>query len=97
MQMRWNLILFLVPGKKCIAHIVCSARQIPTNQWVLFKEAVREGIRIRRANSNTALKREFHGKNVGNIVFSVIAVSLTIRCSKKLCFLMMILGKMCRV
>lgn len=60
------LITKLPTGKKCIAHIVCTAQHIPIERWALFKEAVREGIRVRRANCNTALKREFQGKNVRN-------------------------------
>ena len=59
---KFNEILLCVLGKKCIAHVVCNALSIDTSKWNLFREVVRENIRIRRANSNTAMKKEFFGK-----------------------------------
>ena len=47
---------------QCIAQVVCSALKIKSEDWHIFKETVKDAIRIRRANSNSAMKKEFHGE-----------------------------------
>jgi hypothetical protein len=47
----------------CIAGFVTTDLSIPVSKWHLYKEVVRESIRIRRTNSNSCLKKEYHGKN----------------------------------
>jgi len=49
-------------GERCIAHVVCSGAHITKERWNLFRETVRENIRVRRANCNTALKKDYLGK-----------------------------------
>jgi len=51
-----------ITGKKCIAYLVCQEMNIPERNWAFCKDVVRESIRIRRANCNAALKKEYHGK-----------------------------------
>jgi hypothetical protein len=59
---------FILPGDQCIAHVVCVSVKIHASKWNLFKELVRDNIRIKRNNCNMALKKEFLGKVVAWLV-----------------------------
>jgi hypothetical protein len=60
----WECLFFgdVVAGKKCMAYLVCHEMNIPKDNWAFCKDVIRESIRIRRANCNAALKKEYHGK-----------------------------------
>ena len=50
-------------GEQCIAHVVCNGAHITKERWNLFQEeTVGENIQVRRANCNTALKKDYLGK-----------------------------------
>jgi len=57
------LLLSLAGGDKSIAHLACKHLHLDTSKWNALKEHLRESIRIRRANSNTAMKKEYFGKS----------------------------------
>ena len=62
-----NLFIFLISacrsGTKCIAHVVCQSIGLEKSKWDLFRDTVREEIRIRRTNANTAIRKEYMGKS----------------------------------
>jgi hypothetical protein len=61
---------------ECIAHVVCTAQNIQKSRWNLFKETVRDAIRVRRANCTTALKKEYMGEfALIEIIFFIIILS----------------------
>jgi hypothetical protein len=55
----WN---YNFQGQMCIAHVVCSALHLDTKRWHLFRDTVGDSIRIRRTNTNTAMKKVYIGK-----------------------------------
>lgn len=59
----WYLFFLREKGKKCIAHVVCTGVHMERERWNVFKEVVKETIRVKRAESGTAMKREFLGKS----------------------------------
>lgn len=46
-------------GERCIANIVCQAQHIEVSRWNDFRDFVREEIRLRRTNCNTAMKKQY--------------------------------------
>ena len=48
-------------GASLIANAVCRAYNIESSDWELYKTVVRDNIRIRRANCNTAVKKAMFG------------------------------------
>jgi len=47
--------------------VVCQSIGLEKNKWDLFRDTVREEIRIRRTNANTAIRREYMGKSEKNM------------------------------
>jgi hypothetical protein len=56
------MTILILEGNECIAHVVCDALSIDKTAWHFFKETVRSAIRLKRAASNTALRKVYLGK-----------------------------------
>ena len=49
-------------GKHCIAGVVCNDLGICYDDWKMYKEIIREEIRIKQTNSSSVMKREYISK-----------------------------------
>jgi len=71
-------------GDKCLAHYVCTRLNIAPAKWVFFKDVVKDCIRVRRANSNIGIKREYLGKHERMHVMSTRTMNFLIPVLPKL-------------
>jgi hypothetical protein len=51
-------------GTMSLARFVCQAVKLNPEKWEMYKEVVADSIRVRRANCNSSVKKEYHGKPV---------------------------------